>query len=799
MRKNKKLIAILTTLVMLAALLVPMASPALAATQMTALQRPNVDDDRDQKLGTVLIEISPGALSSGDSVNLRLPTDFIFRGGVGKSSTVTDVYKNYIEVPASYGGDLNLIDVEDINITLLKNNEVKVSVKDNTTFVPGGEGYFLLLHMGQVYIDTDFQGDVELMASGPSGTGFPLGKVIVGRAGGGVVSLAVIDSPTFSDNTDKKIDPLTIRLEEDIAGALEKDDESLKITLPSGFEWQKVGADDISSIWTSLDKLKASVGNEDLPLCLAVEHVPVLPGQERTDVDIYTDEDELIIEVKNEITEAVCLELTLGINVEDESLAKEGDVKVKVSGSSDTNISEGIVGYYGENKVNIDIKGDVPQLFAGMLEQEIPDIVIKETIKESLTTGRTIVLTLPSNAKWGKIDESDSDANVDIDFVGFVGDDGRAIKYKVGNEKSTDEAELVLEDMEVVLEPGVEGDLELEVSGTQGLDGKLTIAKVVTSIKATCSEKPGVKIGMQSQAAGDITITEQMAEAIQDDKNLIIDLPDGVKFTTVPKVEVTEGDLDIDLTGVKRQNDDNELLIPIDGKSTNASTIEITGIEYTVDRTVAEGDITVKIKGNAVIEVNDDDAMLDYWKEGTENNCKAGYDKDDAVIFKTKDGCDTIDVDNDGLWPATTTAAKVFNATNITPAPGEVKPGTAVFKIGDTKYKIGDKEETMDVAPYVKNNRTYLPVRYVAYALGVTTSNILWDNSNGTVTLIKGDRVIQVQIKSKVMLINGAKVVMDVAPELKDGRTMLPFRWIAQALGASVEWDEATQTVTLKL
>jgi hypothetical protein len=40
---------------------------------------------------------------------------------------------------------------------------------------------------------------------------------------------------------------------------------------------------------------------------------------------------------------------------------------------------------------------------------------------------------------------------------------------------------------------------------------------------------------------------------------------------------------------------------------------------------------------------------------------------------------------------------------------------------------------------------------------------------------------------------------MDVAPEIKDGRTMLPFRWIAQALGASVEWDEATQTVTVKL
>ncbi|KFD40544.1 hypothetical protein HX99_03050 [Peptococcaceae bacterium SCADC1_2_3] len=82
---------------------------------------------------------------------------------------------------------------------------------------------------------------------------------------------------------------------------------------------------------------------------------------------------------------------------------------------------------------------------------------------------------------------------------------------------------------------------------------------------------------------------------------------------------------------------------------------------------------------------------------------------------------------------------------------------------------------------------------------GVSQANILRNNTKVTATIVKGDRVVQVKIGSKVMLINGASITMDVAPEVKDGRTMLPFRWIAQALGASVEWDEATQTVTLKL
>ena len=90
-----------------------------------------------------------------------------------------------------------------------------------------------------------------------------------------------------------------------------------------------------------------------------------------------------------------------------------------------------------------------------------------------------------------------------------------------------------------------------------------------------------------------------------------------------------------------------------------------------------------------------------------------------------------------------------------------------------------------------------LPVRYVAYALGVAAENILWDGK--TATLIKGDKVVQVTAGSKVMVVNGASINLDAAPELKDGRTMPPFRWIAWAFGAAVDWDAETQTVTMNL
>jgi hypothetical protein len=58
---------------------------------------------------------------------------------------------------------------------------------------------------------------------------------------------------------------------------------------------------------------------------------------------------------------------------------------------------------------------------------------------------------------------------------------------------------------------------------------------------------------------------------------------------------------------------------------------------------------------------------------------------------------------------------------------------------------------------------------------------------------------VQLTIGSKTMVVNGVAITMDVAPEIQAGRTMLPFRWVATALGASVGWDEATKTVTMNV
>ncbi len=122
----------------------------------------------------------------------------------------------------------------------------------------------------------------------------------------------------------------------------------------------------------------------------------------------------------------------------------------------------------------------------------------------------------------------------------------------------------------------------------------------------------------------------------------------------------------------------------------------------------------------------------------------------------------------------------------------------SVLTIGSNKYKIMGADQTGDQAPYIKNSRTFLPIRPVAYAVGITDSNIGWDAKTQEVTLTKGSVVVKLTLNEKTMSVNGKSVTLDNAPEITGGRTCLPVAQVVQAFGATATWDAAAQTVTIK-
>lgn len=121
----------------------------------------------------------------------------------------------------------------------------------------------------------------------------------------------------------------------------------------------------------------------------------------------------------------------------------------------------------------------------------------------------------------------------------------------------------------------------------------------------------------------------------------------------------------------------------------------------------------------------------------------------------------------------------------------------AWFVVGSENYTVNGVGLRMDVVPYTKQGRIFLPLRYVGLSLGVEPENIKWDGQ--TAALVGEGVEVRVQPGSKQLWVNGALVEMDVAAELSGGRVMLPYRFIAQAFGASVEWDPVFRTVTMEL
>ncbi|WP_073164116.1 copper amine oxidase N-terminal domain-containing protein [Desulfofundulus australicus] len=117
---------------------------------------------------------------------------------------------------------------------------------------------------------------------------------------------------------------------------------------------------------------------------------------------------------------------------------------------------------------------------------------------------------------------------------------------------------------------------------------------------------------------------------------------------------------------------------------------------------------------------------------------------------------------------------------------------SVVFQIGLKEYFVNGQTPgaKMDVAPFVEQGRTFVPVRYLSNALGVEDKNIGWNEKARLVTLKQpGYPVVELVIGSRQLKSNGKVTNMDVSPLVRSGRTFLPARWVAEALGYQVDWD----------
>jgi len=112
----------------------------------------------------------------------------------------------------------------------------------------------------------------------------------------------------------------------------------------------------------------------------------------------------------------------------------------------------------------------------------------------------------------------------------------------------------------------------------------------------------------------------------------------------------------------------------------------------------------------------------------------------------------------------------------------------------DVKVILDGRALTFDVQPQTVGGRILIPLRAVFEALG---AKVDWNNTTQTVTATKGDTVVVLTIGSTSPTINGQVQTIDQSGVTVNGRAFAPLRFVGEAFGGKVDWNDATRTVTI--
>lgn len=107
---------------------------------------------------------------------------------------------------------------------------------------------------------------------------------------------------------------------------------------------------------------------------------------------------------------------------------------------------------------------------------------------------------------------------------------------------------------------------------------------------------------------------------------------------------------------------------------------------------------------------------------------------------------------------------------------------------------LDGKQLSFDVPPIIENGRTLIPVRTILESLGAAVE---WDDYTKTVTAKKSGTTVRIQIGNNVVQKNDESIALEVPAKIVNGRTLVPLRFVSEALGAKVDWEDSSQTITI--
>lgn len=446
----------------------------------------------------------------------------------------------------------------------------------------------------------------------------------------------------------------------------------------------------------------------------------------------------------------------------------------------------------GVIEVSVDEDEDLPVIYSGVnaenygitddSDHKALEVTIKEPSADTLDVKKELTMELPEGVYVVGVDTNDEFGANEAAFKKAY-DKGDYETFKFARRALTattnKKGELKFT-LKLVAEPGFTGDVTLKVDGA-GLDKaqEVKIAKFVSPYTVEASQNDLIIDYRNTKVPTNIVVKEAEEGLWKKDSKFIFDIEkmemeDDATYTVDDKS-------DMEVKTIK-----NELGFKVDSESSDAAAaVTISDISLYMGRSLAAGayDLTLDTTGSDNFMT---EAVFGYTLSGKVDTKTEGtvsdkyYDNDEHFGHTVKEGFVNI-----------ITAGRDQDDASFTKK--------VVVPVGEKYIIAGEEQVALDVPAYISaQGYTMLPVRAVATALGINNNNVLWNQASRTVTILYGQRIITMVAGQKVVTVNGNTIPASATVQIKDGRTFLPMRDLATALGVTdITWDAATKTATM--
>lgn len=692
-------------------------------------------------------------------------------------SVVDDEAKDY---PPTVGG-VKINDKDEIEVTikgvLAKDDIIKVALRTVLTKTSAGTKATVAVDSDDLDLSTD---DITFVTVQDTGIKATIKKVA-----------EVAEEETTPLEKDLKI--------ETAAGDFVKDQE-FEIKVSSGFEL-KFGN-------TNTTDYTIKQGNDDNKLIVEINNANIGDTLTINAADIIIDAADAKVGTVAKLTvKAVAntaVSGTFKATADAVEAAKVVDQTVTLSVDEDEDVP---VIYSGVDVNNDGITDDSDHLSM--------EVTLKETAKSSLNVKKAFTMDLPEGVYVTDVKVKKTD-NVEINGetrgTAIEGEFDKAYKKGeydgfefarrsfVDTDNKDDALELSFK-LELVAEPDFEGDVKLTLGGDAfDKEQTVTIAKFVKPYTVEASQNDLIIDYRNTKVPTNIVVKE--AEEGLWKKNL--------EFTFgIDKFE--DKDFENDATYKVDDKSDMEVKAAKSGlgfkvdteSSDEPAAVTISDISLYMSRSIAAGTYDLQLITNANINMyaealaTTEDTKVDVDKItdafGTVE-APAKY-----TVAEDKDFNDGDKINKDTVDYATVKEGFVNVITAGRDQDDASFTKKVVVPVGEKYLIAGEEQVALDVPAYISAaGYTMLPVRAVATALGINNNNVLWNQASRTVTILYGQRIITMVAGQKVVTVNGNTIPASATVQIKDGRTFLPMRDLATALGVTdITWDAATKTATM--